>query len=244
MSKIENELEFHSLKYGQKTLNFCLKYSNRNTLGISVSPSCLIEVVAPDETKFEKIIEGVENRASWILKQIEYFSSFEKDDSLKCYKSGSNVKYSGRDYVLSVVQVESFQEEFVEVSGEHILLFIHDRTNQERINLFVEEWLRNEALIKISQCVEENFQKLKKYGVERPKYYLRKMKLRWGSCTPEGIIYFNPELVTLSKTLINYVVIHELCHLKYQNHSKDFYSLVETVLPEWKELDNYINFSI
>lgn len=244
MSEISNETEVHSLKYGDKVLSFRLKYASRKTLGISVSPSCHVEVVAPSNTSLPRIVEGVENRARWIFQQIEYFSTFEVEESQRIFRSGMNVKFFGRDYVLNVLEVEEFHEETIELSGDQFLLSIHDRSNQERVNLFVEEWLRNAALINISKLVEDNFQKLKKYGVDRPKFYLRKMKRRWGSCTPEGILYFNPELVSLPRPVINYVVMHELCHLKYQDHSKEFYALMSMVLPEWEGLDSYIKFSI
>ena len=243
MSEVERA-EIHSYKYGSNVINFRLRYSERKSLGISVSPSCNIEVVAPFNTAFEKVITVVEDRANWIVKQLDYFNSFELDNDSKEYKSGYAVKFLGQDYMLSVVQVETYEEEQIEVSGDSLVVTIHDRKSQERINLFVEEWLRSKALLIISKCIEENFQKLKRYGVSRPQFYLRKMKRRWGSCTPEKVLFFNPEIISLPQPVISYVVMHELCHIKYQDHSKEFYSLIETVMPDWDCFDQYIKYSI
>ena len=236
--------EIHSYKYGNNVINFRLKYSDRKSIGISVSPSCHVEVIAPIQTNLNTIVSAVENRAKWIVKQLEYFSSFDQEEGGRDYKSGISIKYFGRDFMFVVSQVEAYHEELIEIVGDQLVLSIHNRNDQKRINLFVEDWLRNEALIIVSKFVEANFQKIKKYGVIRPQFYLRKMKRRWGSCTIEKVLFFNPEIVTLPKPLISYVVMHELCHLKFQDHSKDFYNLLETLMPDWEQLDNYLEFSI
>lgn len=243
MSKIESA-EIHSYKYGNNVINFRLRYSERKSLGITVSPSCNVEVVAPIDTALDKVISVVEDRASWIVKQLAYFNSFEMDEESKDYKPGYSVKFLGRDYMLAVVQVESFEVETIQISGDSLVVMIHDRKAQERINLFVEEWLRSEALIILSKCIEENFQKLKKYGLSRPQFYLRKMKRRWGSCTAEKVLFFNPEVISLPRPIISYVVMHELCHMKHLDHSKEFYQLLESVMPDWEGYDQYIKYSI
>ena len=129
MSEVERA-EIHSYKYGSNVINFRLKYSERKSLGISVSPSCNVEVLAPANTEMSKVVAAVENKAKWIVKQLEYFNSFETDEYNHDFKSGLSVKYLGRDFMFVVVQVEQYIEEMIEISGDQLILSIHDRYNQ------------------------------------------------------------------------------------------------------------------
>jgi len=76
----------------------------------------------------------------------------------------------------------------------------------------------------------------KKMNLEYQSIKLRKMKRRWGSCNSKKILTFNTELMKIKKELIDYVVVHELAHLKHMNHSKDFHALVERYLPDSNNL--------
>jgi predicted metal-dependent hydrolase len=81
-------------------------------------------------------------------------------------------------------------------------------------------------------CVPSDAQ-LRKYGIGEPKLCIGKMKKRWGSCTGRGVIYLNPGLIKAPSHCIDYIITHELCHLKYPNHGKQFYSLMSRVMPDW-----------
>lgn len=74
------------------------------------------------------------------------------------------------------------------------------------------------------------------YGVEYPKLKLRNMTSRWESCLPnKGIITLNKRLIKAPKNCIEYVAYHEFCHFVHPNHSKQFYSLLQVMLPDWRE---------
>jgi predicted metal-dependent hydrolase len=74
-----------------------------------------------------------------------------------------------------------------------------------------------------------------KYGVERPPLMVRRMEQRWGSCTPSGRALLNPHLILASTACIDYVVVHELCHLQHPHHGRDFYELLGRMMPNWKD---------
>ena len=73
------------------------------------------------------------------------------------------------------------------------------------------------------------------YDVKQPSLQLYRMDKRWGSYTPAGKVLLNPELVKHPVYCIDYVIIHELCHIKHPNHSKNFYDLLNKVLPDWQK---------
>ena len=76
---------------------------------------------------------------------------------------------------------------------------------------------------------------LGKYGIQLPEWGILKMKKRWGSCSPKGKILLNPELIKAPTVCIDYVIMHELCHLKHSLHDKRFFNLLATVLPDWQK---------
>ncbi|MDE0519073.1 MAG: SprT family zinc-dependent metalloprotease [Bdellovibrionales bacterium] len=117
-------------------------------------------------------------------------------------------------------------------------------TQRERISLLIEDWYRNEAMIYLAQKFEQCYERIRKYNIQKPLYYLRYMKQRWGSCTSKGTILLNPECFQLPSHCIEYIITHELCHLKYRNHSKEFYNFLGTVMPNWEDnaqaLDSFL----
>lgn len=228
-----DEKEFLSIKYGERVINFSLSFSKtRKRVGISVSPNCHVSVSAPVSANKSEILSIVEDKCYWISKQLNQFNKIEFISSHKDYRPGSSIKYFGEDLIFNFHEIDEGEEK-IYISGNHLILKAKIST-QERINLFVEEWLRQEALAFISVEFEKCYSVLEKHSIPRPSFLLRNMKNRWGSCLPSGVIYLNPSLIWLDKPLIKYVIMHEMCHLKFANHSSDFYAFLDMVLPEWE----------
>jgi len=75
----------------------------------------------------------------------------------------------------------------------------------------------------------------KQFNLESPSWEIKRMAKRWGSCTPKGKILLNPELIKAPGRCIEYVIVHELCHLVYHSHNKDFYNLQKQIMPNWEK---------
>lgn len=218
-----------------RELAIILRYGKRRTLGITVTPQSEIKISAPEGLSHERILQAVTRRMPWILKQLKEFENVLFQNLTPSYESGQTLRYLGRDYMLRVNQIPEYEEEQVVLEHRILRVDIRDREQKERINLMVEEWYRNEALVHLGNRFEELYQRIKRHDIPRPQYYLRRMDKRWGSCTPTGIILLNPEMIQLPVHCIDYAIMHELCHLKYRNHSKDYYYFLDTVMPDWKE---------
>jgi predicted metal-dependent hydrolase len=98
----------------------------------------------------------------------------------------------------------------------------------------LERWLRERSRQRFERSVTECSERLRRYGVARPELRLRRMKKRWGSCTPRGVIHLNPQLIKAPSHCIDYVVMHELCHLKHPHHGSAFYELLRRLMPDWE----------
>jgi len=87
------------------------------------------------------------------------------------------------------------------------------------------------------------YPRLERYGIERPQIAIRKMQSQWGSCTGAGKITLNLRLIQMPSECIEYVIVHELCHLKEHNHSPAFYALLGRVMPDWEKRKAKLNSS-
>ena len=221
-----------------------IRYSNRKTIGICVRNDKKVVITAPFGTDFAYIQSVIDRKSRWIAKKLKKMERYRTMEPIKEYTSGQTVKILGRDYMIKVSQIPDFEEEQIVQEQKIIKVYVHDRNQKEHINLLMEDWYRNKALLYLAQKFEKCYAKIKKYHIAKPFYYLRYMKNRWGSCTSKGTIFLNPVIFQLPSHCIEYIIMHELCHLKHHNHSRKFYQFLDTVMPEWQEhaqaLDSFL----
>ena len=168
----------------------------------------------------------------WIIEQRYFFGLFLPRLPEKRYVSGETFCYLGKRYRLKVIS--SNQEKVVLKRGV-ILVNTKDRTNSKQIKKLLYRWYRQRAEIKFGERLDLCHNTIKKHGVKLPTVQIRRMKKRWGSCSKHGAIILNTELVKAPSHAIDYVVMHELCHLKHYNHGKAFYKLLNRVMPDWSK---------
>lgn len=220
------------LKYGNTIIEYSLSYEKRKTLGIKVYPDKTVHVIAPFDSSLVKIEEKLRKKASWIKKQLDFFISFYPFTPPRKFVSGETHLYLGRQYRLKLV--ESLHEKVV-LSGGHIIIFSKDIQDKQRIELKLKAWYKQKASAHFEQLFEKNKVLAKPFNNSNPALQYRWMMMRWGSCDKNGTIHLNLELIKAPKKCIEYVIIHELCHLEHLNHSNQFYNLLDKLYPNWKE---------
>lgn len=226
---VEQAMSNEKIQFGSKEITFRLEFQERKSLGITVHPDQKVTVKAPLDASLEKVKEKVRKRAPWILKQQSFFLSFEPKTPPRKYKSGETHLYLGRQYRLKVI---NSQEEDVKMMRGYIEIYTADK---KRAKALLQKWYREHAEVKFHQYAEPWIERFKKYGVEPSSIVIKWMEKRWGSCTPKGKIILNMELVKAPKGCIEYVIVHELCHLIHHNHSKAFFELQAKEMPEWEK---------
>jgi len=218
-----------SIQFGSKIIDFRLEYSDRKSLGITVTPEMEVLVKAPIDTHMEKVKEKIKRKAPWIIKQQSFFLSFQPKTPLRKYVSGETHLYLGRQYRL---QIQIGNEESVKLKGKFIEVVANDKTGVKDI---LQDWYLQHARIKFNAIAEPLIANFKKHKVEPTSIILRNMPTRWGSCTPKGKIILNPELIKAAKGCIEYVIIHELCHLIHQDHTQKFIDLQTRIMKDWEK---------
>ncbi len=225
-------MTLQSLKFGSEQIDFSVLYRTRQTLAISVHPDLSVEVHAPHEASLKKIHEKVKKRAPWIIKQRSKFERFLPRLPERRFVSGESFYYLGRQYRLKVVK--GTQAKATLARGVFTIHVLRDAPaiTARRI---AENWLRERAQVRFGNRIDALMEKLKRHTTELPTLELKSMPKRWGSCTKSGKIILNPHLIRAPSHCIDYVIMHELCHLVFHNHSPKYWKLLRKMMPDWRE---------
>lgn len=218
-----------SIQFGSKQIDFQIEYSDRKTLGITVTPDMDVLVKAPNDSTISKIEEKLKKKAPWIIKQQSFFLAYHPKTTERKYISGETHLYLGRQYLL---KIEETEKESVKLKGKFIEVKTYDKT---RVKQLVNNWYLEHARSKFHASALPLIEKFKKHKVEPSSIVLREMPTRWGSCTPKGKIILNPELIKAPKGCIEYVIVHELCHLIHHDHTQKFMDLQTKEMKDWEK---------
>jgi predicted metal-dependent hydrolase len=229
--------ESFTLLYGDQKIAYTREYGSvRKTLSITVTPEGQVHVRVPHHATEAAIEAILRRRALWILRQQRHFDMFRPRTPQRRYLAGESHLYLGRRYRLLLYPVVSEQDESVRVHGGYLHLNVLNPTDPARVQQILKAWYR----VRANTVLPERFTTLLPAvcgpgHTDPPSLRLRSMTTRWGSFTPSGTILLNPDLIRAPRPCIDYVVLHELCHSRYPNHSQAFYNLLTSVLPDWRE---------
>ncbi|MCJ7449022.1 MAG: M48 family metallopeptidase [Bacteroidales bacterium] len=225
-----------TIQFGSKQIDFRLEYSDRKTLGITVTPNLFVYVKAPIDTSIERVKEKLLKKAPWIIRQQGYFLIFHPKTPARRFVGGETHLYLGRQYRLKVKSEKlKVKSEEVKLHGRSLEIYTQDRN---KVKELVEEWYLLKAKDKFHQIAKPLFEEfVKNHNLSLITFHLslKKMPTRWGSCTPKGKIILNPELIKAPKGCIEYVIIHELCHLVHHNHTQKFIDLQTKEMQDWEK---------
>ena len=173
-------------------------------------------------------------KARWILNKLELVRALGDEDIV----TGSRIPYLGRKYYTEVFFNKQLEQVEIEFNESKFRIHVNPSMEvQPAIKAAVETWRREKAIGKITPRVKKL---AKQTGLIYQQLKFQKMEKRWGSCTESNNIILNTEAVKLPFTLIDYIIIHELCHTRVKNHSKEFWAELSRHISNWKELDEKV----
>lgn len=234
---LKSTLKLHKVNFGSEVISYSLEFRARKSLAISVHPDLSVAVTAPDDQSLAKIAAKVKKRAPWILRQKHYFSKFLPKQPPRKFVSGETHKYLGRHYRLKVI---SSKREHVSLKRGFLIVSTPNRNDSKAVHGLLSGWYREQAERHFQESLSRTFKLFRKFNIEIPNIRIKKMAKRWGSCTANGIIYLNPDLIKAPKKCIDYVMVHEMCHLKIRNHNAGYYRLLKKMMPDWEERKNVL----
>jgi predicted metal-dependent hydrolase len=212
-------------------IKYKIVFSRRRSISITVSPDKGVFVRAPYGASTKTIEKFVNDKADWIKKHAENYSGIIRINHDKKYTDGETHLFMGRQYTLRIC--DSTQP-FVNLHDNIIEACTGDK--EGKVRMLIERWYMTEAAKIITVKMNEIINRYRDYRFSPSELVVRKLKSRWGSCTSKGKVTISSELVKLDERFIEYVIIHELCHLKYHNHGKEFYNLLGELVPDYKSV--------
>jgi len=215
--------------FGTRQIDFQLIFQERKSMGITITPEMEVVVKVPLNTPLEKIKEKVRKKAPWIIKQQNFFLSFHPKIKERRYVAGETHLYLGRQYRLEVTLANKNE---VKYKGRFIEVITKDKANTKTL---LKRWYRDKAKTKFNEIAAPLIEQFKKYQVAPSGFVIQEMPTRWGSCTPNGKIILNPELIKAPRPCIEYVIIHELCHLIHRDHTQKFIDLQTKEMRDWEK---------
>lgn len=220
------------IRYAGEDIPVRVLFSARKTLAIAVDPDQSVTVKAPEGRTLDEVLAKLEARGRWIAKQRQYFGQFLPRLPEKRYISGETFIYLGRQYRLKVMPDAA---KFAALKGKFLEVHGPERSDMEGVKSLVLDWYRSHARAEFERRLWRCWDLARRHGIPRPTLRIRRMKRRWGSCGKSGAILLNTELARAPVHCIDYVIVHELCHLRFPHHSKGFYRLLGLLVPDWKQ---------
>lgn len=249
----------HSINFGKKKIPFTLAYKPKKRLSITVLPSQEVQVLAPKGQALDKILALVEKRAGWISQKRDYFEQFQPLPCDRQYVSGETHLYLGRQYRLKVRKSDKAElsslsartklipcgyKNQVKLIGQFFQITVQDPSDQKSVQQVLDAWYEDRAKANFGRKIELYAVKHPGLNISPNNVTIRRMTKRWGSCTKAGNIRLNLDLIKTPIQCIEYVIAHELCHLKVHDHSPAFYRLLKRLMPDWEKrkarLDSFI----
>lgn len=233
----------YEVRYGDEKIIFFIERKKVKNINLTIRNTGEIIVSAKDEVPLEFIFNFVKKKSSWIVRQIKEFKEYETENfTERELISGENIKYLGKQYRLKVIESE---EEYVKYFRGYIYLYTNDKNNYRNKEILIDEWMDIRRREVFESCYKKIYVMVKKYNVPDVKISIRKMKSRWGSCIPnKKTIILNKNLITAPRYCIEYVILHELTHMLYKNHDRNFYNFLYMLMPDWKECKRILDEEI
>lgn len=224
----------NKIKYENKTIAYTVSKAKVKNIYISIQDGEVV-VKAPWYVTANEIQNVVENKRKWIINALEKYSVSPR--RTKEYSNGETYQILGKSYVLSVYfQITNKAELKVDNGAINIILPL-DYANKDNTEL-IKKLIDKMYYMIAEKEVEVSMEKMRKIvGLAPEEYRIKKTKSLWGSCSSNKKITINQNLMMYSRKAIDYVVLHEICHLKYMNHSKKFWDMVATYMPDYKEAE-------
>ncbi|PWG65100.1 M48 family metallopeptidase [Spiribacter halobius] len=225
MNRLPAELEVAG-----QALPIVLRRSRRRTVALHLLPGPELQVRAPRHCPESVLVGFLFSRRGWIQRHLQRLPPPAPQNE---YRAGEAHPLLGRAYPLAPLQAPRRR---VRLADGRLRVAVPAPGDSEQVARALQAWYRAEA----ARVFQERLEHWGPLAAARigtppaPRLRLRRMRRRWGSCTGSGVVTLNTRLVERCRCLIDYVLVHELCHLRELNHSPRFHALVTELMPDWR----------
>ncbi|MCJ7514884.1 MAG: M48 family metallopeptidase [Dehalococcoidia bacterium] len=222
-------VEKRTTSINHQTITYTLRRSFRaHRVRLEISRRTGLTVIVPSSYNMRGLPGLLKSKERWISKNLARFQT-QPPPTPEKLKSGDTVPYLGRD--LKLVQQEDHQVDSIILEGNRLAIS-PDLFHNGLLEPALEQWYRTEAARLITERADRFSAQM---GIDYRRVGIRGQKTRWGSCSRKKNLSFNWKLIMAPEPVVEYVIIHELLHLREMNHSRKFWELVARYCPGWRE---------
>ncbi|OGJ92057.1 MAG: hypothetical protein A2268_05860 [Candidatus Raymondbacteria bacterium RifOxyA12_full_50_37] len=231
----------YALQFGSETIPVAVCFRNQKRLSITVFPNRSVQAIAPAGQPLELVHERIRRRRKWIAKQRSFFQRFHPLPEERRYISGETHLYLGRQYRLRVRQAANTG---VKLLGPFLYINVPDPQDTKTVKNALDAWYVLHAKKLLKERLGILTKVMKPVQTMNIKFQIKNMNKRWGSCTKAGLITLNINLVKTPLSCIEYVILHELCHLSNREHDSEFFKILTRAMPDWQQRKQKLNMFI
>lgn len=217
-----------------------VRRDRKRTASIQVSPSNEVSIIIPKDLPNDKIASLIKRKTPWILSKIKFNQEVKYPHKPKEFVSGEAFQYLGRNYRLKVT---SGNQEKVELKNGRLNIQISSPNgicSDEELKSLLTDWYMTIAEKKLKERILRYTERL---GVTFTSVTVKTFKRQWGSCSVKGELTFNWRIILAPVSIVDYVVVHELCHLIYNDHSAEFWKHLQRILPDYKTRKEWLRIN-
>ncbi|MEH7377256.1 M48 family metallopeptidase [Neobacillus drentensis] len=226
-------------KYLGETLSFEVNYKNRTSTGIYIDVYGNVEIQAPKGTSDELILQLLEEKWDWIQQKSTEMKDRRLGQKVKVYDHGETFLYLGNDYPIKVSQDINIKQDYVVLEGDKLYIYVK-QLEDEKIKQALKRFYYQQCKTLVERSIrsyQSNF-KIKPRSIR-----ISDNNRNWGTCDSRQQLTFNWKLAMAPLKVIDYVVVHEMCHMVHLNHDRSFWRLVGKIIPEYEQMENWLALS-
>lgn len=232
----------HKIKYKDTFINYSIKRTKpKKSISIKIKYPDTVEVLSPSYVSDKEIHNLVLSKSNWIFNKLKEFENKKVKEVNLSFEDNSKLPFLGENYILNIIKSNQIINCKLEFDKNKFIAYVPtfmsvDKQNKELKRLFI-EWLIWYGTVIVNERINIYSKKL---NVSYKSFKVKDQKSTWGTCSSLGNIYINYKILLAPIDIVDYVVVHELCHLREMNHSNKFWSLVQSIIPDYIIKKNWL----
>lgn len=225
--------------YLGQTIGFEIRYKNRTSMSIHIDSNGYVEVHVPKGMSDERVILALEEKWDWIQQNLKDMKDRTHGPTVKTYEHGESFLYLGKEYPIQITQDTEIQQDYAVFEEEKLHIFVKQHEDAK-----IKQALKRFYYQKCKMLVERSIKSYQNNFKVKPRSIkITDNKTNWGTCDSKLQLTFNWKLAMAPQKVIDYVVVHEMCHMVHLNHDRSFWRLVGKIIPDYEQQENWLALS-
>lgn len=222
-----------------ETIQFEIYYKKRTSIGVTIDGYGTIAVQAPKGTTDNNVIQLLEEKWGLIQHTLKEIKERTQGPQKKVYEYGENFLFLGKNYPIQIFQDINITKEHVVLEEGKLNIYVN-QSDTEKIKQALKRFYYQQCKVLVEKSVS-SFQS--SFKTKPRSIRISDSKTTWGTCDSKLHLTFNWRLAMAPREVIDYVVVHEMCHMVHLNHDRSFWRLVGKIMPDYKEKESWLALS-